>query len=112
MRTSVLALAALLALAAAPPPSTIQIDAAKIVWKDGPPTLPKGTKVAVLEGDPKQPGMFTMRLRVPAGSKVMPHRHPPPGRVTMLSAREAVGFGDPWHAQGESAFNAADCYGT
>ena len=62
--------------AAAPPPGTIQVNEKSIVWKDGPPTLPKGTKVAVLEGDPKQPGIFTMRLRIPAGSKVMPHWHP------------------------------------
>jgi len=32
---------------------------AEIQWKDGPPTLPKGVKMAVLEGDPAKPGMFT-----------------------------------------------------
>lgn len=65
-----------------------------VVWKAGPPNLPKGTEVAVLEGDPKMPGMFTMRLRVPAGSKVAPHWHPRPERVTILSGEVRVGFGD------------------
>jgi mannose-6-phosphate isomerase-like protein (cupin superfamily) len=111
MRTKFLAAAvALLALAAAPPPDVIQVNSTKIVWKDGPPTLPKGTKVAVLEGDPKQPGMFTMRLRVPAGSKVMPHWHPRPERVTILSGKVAVGFGDKWDDKELRRFGPGDFY--
>src|SRR4051794_33883230 len=111
MRTSLLAVAvALLALAAAPPPGAIQVDAAKLAWKDGPPTMPKGTKAAVLEGDPKQPGMFTMRLRVPAGSKVMPHWHPRPERVTILSGQVKVGFGDAWDDKAMHSFGPGDFY--
>jgi hypothetical protein len=111
MRTRFLVVAlALLALAAAPPPDAIQINAAKIVWKDGPPTMPKGTKIAVLEGDPKAPGMFTIRLRVPAGSKVMPHWHPRPERVTILSGKVAVGFGDKWDDKDMHGFNGGDFY--
>ncbi len=109
MRIIVAALA-LLALAAAPPPDTIQVSAAAIVWKDAPPTMPKGTKIAVLEGDPKAPGMFTIRLRVPAGSKVMPHWHPRPERVTILSGKVAVGFGDKWDDMEMRGFNAGDFY--
>ena len=62
-------------------------------WKDAPPSMPKGTKMAVLEGDAKQPGLFTIRLKVPAGSKIAPHTHPRPERVTVLSGRVIVGFG-------------------
>ena len=109
MRIAAAALA-LLAFAAAPPPDAIQIDAAKIVWKDGPPTMPKGTKAAVIEGDPKAPGIFTMRLRIPAGSKVMPHWHPRPERVTILSGEVKVGFGDEWNERGMHAFHAGDFY--
>jgi quercetin dioxygenase-like cupin family protein len=64
-----------------------------MVWKDGPPTLPPGTKVAVLEGDPNAEGMFTMRIRVPAGSKIPPHWHPRDERVTVLSGVVELGFG-------------------
>ena len=111
MRTKFLAVAvALLAIAAASPPDAIQINAAKLVWKDGPPTMPKGTKIAVLEGDPKAPGMFTIRLRIPAGSKVMPHWHPRPERVTVLSGKVAVGFGDQWSDTEMHGFNGGDFY--
>ena len=110
MRTAAVIALALVALAVAPPPETIQVDAAKIVWKDGPPTMPKGTKAAVLEGDPKSPGIFTMRLRVPAGAKEMPHWHPRPERVTVLSGEVKVGFGDTWDAASMRAFHTGDFY--
>jgi len=109
MRIPALALAHL-AFAAAPPPEAIQVNTAKIVWKDAAPTLPKATKIAVLEGDPKSPGMFTIRLKVPAGSKVMPHWHPRPERVTILSGKVAVGFGDKWDDKDLRGFTAGDFY--
>lgn len=63
------------------------------VWKDAPPSMPKGTKIATLEGDTRLPGMFTVRLNVPKGSVIAPHTHPRPERVTVLSGRVRVGFG-------------------
>ena len=45
-------------------------------WVDGPPSLPPGAKVAVLEGDPSKPGPFVMRARLPDGYKIPPHTHP------------------------------------
>ena len=35
-----------------------------VKWEDGPKSLPKGAKVAVLEGDPNAPGPFVVRLKV------------------------------------------------
>src|SRR5438034_4319720 len=32
-------------------------------WKDGPPSLPKGAKIAVLEGDPAKEGPFVFRVK-------------------------------------------------
>jgi len=90
------------------PPSTIQVT--DVIWKDGPPTLPKGTKVAVLEGDPKAPGIFTMRLRVPAGSVVEPHTHPRAERVTILSGEVRVGFGDQFNDSELKAFGPGGFY--
>ena len=63
------------------------------VWKDAPPSMPKGTRIAVLEGDTKQPGLFTIRLKVPAGSTIAPHTHPRPERVTVLSGKVTVSIG-------------------
>jgi quercetin dioxygenase-like cupin family protein len=107
-----LVLAALLAATtlAAPPPETIQVDAQSIVWNPGSAKLPKGTKVAVLEGNPTKAGMFTMRLEVPAGSKIAPHWHPRPERVTILSGQVEVGFGDTWDDTALRAFHAGDFY--
>jgi quercetin dioxygenase-like cupin family protein len=49
--------------------------------------------MAVLEGSPKADGMFTMRLRIPAGSAIPPHWHPRQERVTILSGAVDLGFG-------------------
>lgn len=64
-----------------------------IVWSDAPPSLPPGSKAAVLEGSPRSEGMFTMRVRVPAGSALQPHWHPRHERVTVLSGMVELGFG-------------------
>ena len=62
-------------------------------WKDAPPSMPKGTKIAVLEGDTKQPGLFTIRLKVPKGSTIAKHTHPRPERVTVLQGKVTVNIG-------------------
>lgn len=62
-------------------------------WKEAPPSMPKGTKMAVLEGSPQQEGMFTIRLSVPAGARIAPHVHPRPERVTVLSGKVTVTIG-------------------
>ena len=35
----------------------------KIEWKEGPPSLPPGVKIAVLEGDPSKEGPFVFTQR-------------------------------------------------
>jgi quercetin dioxygenase-like cupin family protein len=108
MRLAIVLLCALLMIAAAPPPGTIQVT--HVIWKDAPPALPKGSKVAVLEGDPKAAGIFTMRLQIPAGSRVDPHTHPRAERVTVISGEVQVGFGDAFVRKGMTAFHAGDFY--
>jgi quercetin dioxygenase-like cupin family protein len=66
----------------------------KIVWKDGPPSLPPGAKFAVLEGDPGKPGPFVFRVKAPDGYRIPPHTHPKPERVTVLSGTFHIGTGD------------------
>ena len=65
-----------------------------ITWVDAPPTLPAGTKLAVLEGDPSKFGFFTMRIKAPAGFKINPHWHPSTEHVTVVSGSFNLGFGD------------------
>jgi quercetin dioxygenase-like cupin family protein len=70
----------------------------QIQWKDAPPALPPGAKVAVLEGDPGQEGLFTMRLRVPKGYRIPPHWHPAFEHVTVISGAFHMGMGETFDA--------------
>jgi len=45
------------------PPSTVK-------WQDGPPSLPRGAKLAVLEGDPTKSGPFVFPVKVPDGYRI------------------------------------------
>lgn len=65
----------------------------QIEWKEGPNSLPAGSKVAVLEGDPAKAGLFTLRLRMPDGYKIQPHWHPAVEHVTVLSGQLTIGMG-------------------
>ena len=65
-----------------------------LVWRDGPPSLPRGAKIAVLEGDPSKPGPFVFRVKVPDGYRIPPHTHPKPERVTVISGTFHLGMGD------------------
>ena len=67
---------------------------AEIQWKDGPASLPKGAKVAVLEGDPTKEGFFTMRLSLPDGFKIQPHWHPKVEHVTVIKGALNLGMGE------------------
>jgi quercetin dioxygenase-like cupin family protein len=82
------------------PPSMTLYPAAEIQWKDGPPSLPKGAQMAVLEGDPSQPGMFTLRFRFPDGFRVGPHRHTQTEHATVLSGVLHLGMGESFDRQG------------
>jgi quercetin dioxygenase-like cupin family protein len=64
------------------------------VWGPAPAMLPAGAKVAVLDGDPTKPGLFTMRLSVPDGYRIPPHFHPVDKHVTVISGKFQVGTGD------------------
>ncbi|HJZ90729.1 MAG TPA: cupin domain-containing protein [Gemmataceae bacterium] len=65
-----------------------------VKWCDGPPSLPPGAKIAVLEGDPTKSGPFVMRVKVPDGYKIPPHTHPKPERLTVISGTFHLGMGD------------------
>ena len=68
-------------------------DAAKIEWGQAPPGLPAGAQLAVLAGDPGKKGVYTLRLKAPAGYKIPPHTHPTAEEVTVISGGLHVGMG-------------------
>lgn len=69
---------------------------ADMKWGDPPAALPKGGKLMVLEGDPAEPGPFTMRAWMPDGYKVPPHWHPSVEHVTVISGTFNIAMGEAW----------------
>ena len=65
-----------------------------IDWQLAPPSLEAGAEVAVLEGNPGEPSVFTMRIKMPDGFHISPHWHPNPERVTVISGTFLLGSGD------------------
>jgi hypothetical protein len=80
--------------AATPASTHVMIAPSDFKWGDTPPAFPKGSKMAVLFGDPTQAGPFTLRVTLPAGYRVMPHFHPSDENVTVLSGDFHMGLGD------------------
>ncbi len=70
----------------------------KIEWKAGPPSLPAGASIAILEGDPTKEGPFVFRVKVPDGFRIPPHTHPKMERVTVISGTFNLGMGDAFDA--------------
>jgi quercetin dioxygenase-like cupin family protein len=77
-----------------------------IEWKPGPPSLPTGAKMAVLEGDPTKEGPFVMRLEAPAGYHIAPHTHPKTERVTVISGTMLLAMGDNLDRSAAKTLNA------
>ena len=65
-----------------------------VTWQDGPPSLPPGAQFSVIEGDPKQTGLFTMRLKLPVKYRIPAHWHPADEHVTVISGTFNMGTGD------------------
>ena len=81
-------------------PDHILVTPMSVVWSPGPPTLPKGLLMSVIQGDPGQAAPFTIRAKFPAGYKIAAHFHPTDENLTVLSGTFAVGMGDKFDAAG------------
>jgi quercetin dioxygenase-like cupin family protein len=84
----------------------VMFAAADLKWGDGPASLPAGAKIAVLSGDPKAAGLFTVRLKFPTGFKVPPHTHPTAEHVTVISGALAMGKGPKFDEAAAHEMNA------
>lgn len=71
---------------------------AQLQWKAGPPSLPKGAQIAVLEGDPNKEGPFVFRIKAPDGYRIPPHTHPKTERVTVIAGAFHIGMGEKFDA--------------
>jgi quercetin dioxygenase-like cupin family protein len=80
--------------------------ASETIWVDGPPSLPKGAQIAVLEGNPSKEGPFVFRVKVPDGYRIQPHTHPKVERITVISGTFNIGMGEKFDPKGMQAMPA------
>jgi hypothetical protein len=63
-------------------------------WGSPPPVFEQNAQFALVAGDPSKAGLYTVRLKMPAGYQVMPHWHPTDENVTVISGTFSLGMGD------------------
>jgi quercetin dioxygenase-like cupin family protein len=64
-----------------------------VEWKAF-PAFPAGVRLAILVGDPKQPGPYVIRVHVPNDVRLMPHRHAEDRVYTVISGVFYIGLGE------------------
>jgi len=79
------------------------IHAEDIQWKPF-PAFPPTVRLAILVGDPSKPGPYTIRVKLPAGVKLMPHKHPEDRVYTVMSGVFYIGLGDAFDETKLTAF--------
>jgi len=72
----------------------VMLSPGALKWSDPPPSLPPGSRMAIVSGDPTQAEPFVIRAQVPAGYRVPPHWHPGDENLTVLSGTVAIGMGE------------------
>jgi quercetin dioxygenase-like cupin family protein len=56
--------------------------------------FPAAARLAVLVGDPTKPGPYLIRVKLPNGTKMLPHRHPEDRVYTVISGVFYIGLGE------------------
>jgi quercetin dioxygenase-like cupin family protein len=74
-----------------------------IDWKPF-PAFPPSARLATVVGDPSKPGPYVIRVKVPSGVKLMPHKHPEDRVYTVISGVFYVGLGDQFDADKLQAY--------
>jgi hypothetical protein len=70
-----------------------------IDWKPF-PAFPPSVRLAVVVGDPAEPGPYVMiRVTVPSGVRLMPHKRPEDSSYTVMSGVFRIGLGDRFDAR-------------
>ena len=66
--------------------------------------FPASVRLAVVVGNPTEPGPYTIRVKVPSGVKLMPHRHPEDRVYTVISGVFYIGVGERFEAESLQAY--------
>ena len=69
------------------------IHAEDIAWTTL-PGYPPAVRLAILVGDPSKPGPYTVRVKLPSGTRMQPHRHPEDRLYTVISGVFYIGLGE------------------
>ena len=69
------------------------IEADDLDWKPF-PAFPPSVRLAVVVGQPSEKAPYTIRVKVPGGVKLMPHKHPEDRVYTVLSGVFYIGLGE------------------
>jgi quercetin dioxygenase-like cupin family protein len=65
---------------------------------------PPSVHLAVLVGPPSEPGPYVIRVKVPRGVKMMPHKHPEDRVYTVLAGVFYAALGDQFDAEKLEAY--------
>ena len=66
--------------------------------------FPASARLAVVVGQPSEPGPYVIRVKMPSGVKLMPHRHPEDRIYTIMSGVFYIGLGDEFDADELQAY--------
>src|ERR1035437_5774043 len=66
--------------------------------------FPPSVRLAVIVGQPSEVDPYTIRVRVPHGVKLMPHRHPEDRVYTVISGVFYIGLGDQFNPEKLEAY--------
>jgi quercetin dioxygenase-like cupin family protein len=58
------------------------------------PAIPPSARLAIVVGQPAGPGPYVIRVKVPHGVRLMPHRHPEDRVYTVISGVFYIGLGE------------------
>ena len=74
-----------------------------IGWKPF-PGFPPSARLAIVVGDPTEPGLYTIRVKLPSGVKLMPHWHPEDRIYTVISGVFYIGVGEHFDSEKLEAY--------
>lgn len=72
-------------------------------WKPF-PAFPPSVRLAVIVGQPAEPGAYVIRVKVPHGVRLMPHKHPEDRVYTVISGIFYIGLGDEFEVEKLEAY--------
>ena len=61
--------------------------------------FPPSVRLAIVVGQPSEKGPYVIRVKVPRGVKLMPHKHPEDRIYTVISGIFYIGLGDQFDAE-------------